>query len=170
MTQQINALTKHNHAFPKIILLRYKKFVDELINSGFNSTDAYLKVYKPKNRDVAGSAGSRLLANVRVQEILEQALSKLDVEVLTRKPSVIVNAQKLLSDSKNDQVKARMIELLAKIGKITDDSPIVNVIQTNISSELEKIIAKRYNKANKPIIDIVNTSIENTDSANNGPK
>jgi len=150
MIEKTKLPTKKEYKLPKVIELRYKSFVKELIDSGFNATEAYCRAYKIKDRLVADSAGSRLLANVNVAKILTEELIKRNIESLLSKEVIVANIYKLLPTAKNEQVKARYLELLAKIGKITDDSPVINVIQANISTELGKILAKRCN----PIIDL----------------
>jgi len=150
MIEKTKLPTKKEYKLPKVIELRYKSFVKELINSGFNATEAYCRAYKNNDREVGKVTGSRLLSNINVTKILTDELLKKDIGSLLSKETIVANIYKLLPDAKNEQVKARYLELLAKIGKITDDSPVINVIQANISTELGKILAKRCN----PIIDM----------------
>ncbi len=148
-------------ALPKVIELRYRSFVKELIDSGFNATEAYCRSYKSNDREIGKSCGSQLLANINVAKILTEELVRLDIGCLISKETIVANIYKLLPEAKNEQVKARYLELLAKIGKITDNQPIINAIQVNVSGALDDIIRKRCIKAQS---DIVNASIDNTDN------
>lgn len=52
------------------------RFVKEYVRSGFNATRSYKRVYGVTDNNVAGSAASRLLDNVKVQKILREHLEK----------------------------------------------------------------------------------------------
>jgi len=147
-------------ALPKSIQRRYKAFVKEYIDSGFNATEAYSRVYKLKDRDSAKQCGYRLLTNVYVASLLEAELVKLNVDSLVSKPVIVADIENLLPSLKSEQAKCRLLELKAKIGHLYDDNK-PNLTQINVFSEqISAICAKRGIKDNN---DKANASIDNTD-------
>ena len=61
--------------YQDLIDLRYRRFIQELIVNGFNTTQAYKKVYNINNDNSASTMGWRLLQNVKVKRLLAQALA-----------------------------------------------------------------------------------------------
>ena len=132
---------------PRVIKLRYNAFIDKLFSNGFNERQAYKDVYGVTDDNVASAAGSRLLSNVKFAEVLAQRI----VDDLVSKPVLVAQAQSWLHTFKNEQARVRIWENLCKIGKITDNQPIVNAVQVNISGALEDIINKRCKTITQPI-------------------
>ena len=54
---------------------KHQAFVNEYL-SCFNSTEAYERVYAPKNRVVSASAGQRLLRNVEIEAAVRERLQE----------------------------------------------------------------------------------------------
>jgi len=54
---------------------KHQAFVDQYLTC-FNSTEAYQRVYSPKNRAVSASAGHRLLRNVEIEEAIRTRLQE----------------------------------------------------------------------------------------------
>ena len=147
-------------ALPKSIQRRYKSFVKEYIDSGFNATEAYSRVYKLKDRDSAKQCGYRLLTNVYIASLLEAELVKLNVDSFVSKPVIVADIENLLPSLKSEQAKCRLLELKAKIGHLYDDNK-PNLTQINLSiNQLSAICAKRGIKDKD---DKGNTGLDNTD-------
>jgi len=58
------------------LLLRYKRFIYHYINNGFNATQAYMSSYKPKNANVAGVEGHRMLSKPKCLKVLCDELDR----------------------------------------------------------------------------------------------
>lgn len=54
---------------------KHQAFANEYLDC-FNATEAYMRVYAPKNRDVAAANAARLLGNARVAEEIDRRLSE----------------------------------------------------------------------------------------------
>ncbi len=78
--------------------LKQKKFINEYIKCG-SMADAYMKIYKVKNRETARAAGSRLLSNVNVSEIKKLQLEKagLTRDRIFGKIEELMEAKKVIS-------------------------------------------------------------------------
>ena len=72
-------------------------FLEKYIANRFNATQAYMEVYKPRNRTVAAAA-ARMLGKVNVQKALAQKL------------------ERLLQREKVDVNQARVIQELNRVG------------------------------------------------------
>lgn len=120
--------------------LRYTKFVREYIANGFNASDAYGKVYRCKDRDIAKVGGNRLLTNIYCVEILCDELAKTDIVNKLNAEFIYVEALKLFRSAKSEQTKARIIELLSKIKGLTKEQLTQNVA---IFSDIEQALKQR---------------------------
>lgn len=58
---------------PRPLTIKQRKFVDEVVKSG-NATDAAMKTYKCKNRNVARNIGPSNLAKPSIKESIEERL------------------------------------------------------------------------------------------------
>ena len=65
MTDELKPLSKKHQAF-----------VDQYFLCHFNGTEAYMRVYKPKDRNVARASAARLLADVSVSEAISARLAE----------------------------------------------------------------------------------------------
>lgn len=148
---------------PKNIELRYKSFIKELIEQGFNGTEAYCRAYKTDDREVAKVGASRLLTNINCIKLLEAELIRLNVDSLCSKETIISQIYSTLPNLKSEQVKARYHELLAKIGKLGDSQPVINNFQAFFTPAFEEIVRKRCNNANMTKAEIINTNIKKGD-------
>lgn len=57
---------------PSASTMRHRDFAAEYVLNGYNATQAYLTVYKPKNDKHANQNASDILANHEVQELLAE--------------------------------------------------------------------------------------------------
>jgi phage terminase small subunit len=126
---------------------RYELFVQKYIEHGFNATKAYKDVYESTDDDNARSSGSRLLLNVHVWEILHRELAKIDFDKLIDERFILQEMLNLMRSTRNDQVKARMLEVLSKIKGLGE----INTQNLGILSpiiELEKRASNRLSMTN----------------------
>lgn len=75
---------------------RQKKFVNYYIKTN-NATEAYIKAgYKVKDRNVAKTAGNRLLTNVDIKQYINKRLEKVDKESIASADEVLEYFSKVL--------------------------------------------------------------------------
>ena len=122
---------------------RYEAFVHEYINNGFNATKAYMEVYKVKETS-ARSSSSQLLANINIKKELSKQLGKLGLEEYISREMVINDIQQLIDTTPNPNVKARMVELKAKIAGMLQSDTTINVgVFAGVEKQVDDIYLKR---------------------------
>ncbi len=122
---------------------RYEAFVREYINNGFNGTKAYMEVYKVKETS-ARSSSSQLLANINIKKELSKQLSEIGLDEYISREMVINNIETLLTTTPNDNVRARLIELQAKIsGLLKEDTTINFGVFNGVEKAVDDIYLKR---------------------------
>lgn len=97
--------------------LKYKEFVNEYLNNGFNATNAYMAVYKPDKRKTAESGGSRLLKKERVKQFIKD-FENLDEEDKVSKEQIIKNIVSIRDkaiDSKRYAEALKANEMLSRM-------------------------------------------------------
>ena len=122
---------------------RYKSFILEYIDNGFNGTRAYAKAYKRKPDDTARAEAPTLLAKPCVVRILCDELAKTGIDfsveyIYERVHSIIADKKTKPGD------RLRALELIARMkGYMKPDSTQSVAIFTGLDAKEKAIIANR---------------------------
>jgi len=122
---------------------RYRRFVKEYINNGFNASDAYSKAYKIKKSPETAQCGHRLLININCVKILCEELRKMGVDDYIGKEYIVDKAIDLLTTAKQESTRARVLELLSKVGGLTKEQQSTINVYSNLDSKKDDILLKR---------------------------
>ena len=131
-------------------ILKHKAFVDEFVNSGFNVSQAYSKVYGEKEIRYSAVKGGYLLTRPEVvHDLVELLRTKSNIKDYISQEFIITNIMKLLNTAKHETTKSRMLELLAKIGNLFNE----NIVNIGVFNENTDDLKTRINilSKNKPI-------------------
>ena len=125
------------------LLLRYKRFIYYYINNGFNATQAYMSSYKPKNSNVAGVEGHRMLSKPKCLKVLCDELDKAGLDIneqfIIQKVLEIINNPKA---KKGDILRA--LELISRIkGYMKPDSTRFVAVFTGLEAKEQAIVKSR---------------------------
>ena len=128
----------------KNLLLRYKTFINNYINNGFNATQAYKDTYKVTEQHSAETCGSRLLSNVTVIKLLCEELRRKELDIneeyIIQKVLSIVNDKKC---QKRDILRG--LELLSRIkGYLKPDIQQNVAVFNEAKVQEDKILKKRF--------------------------
>ena len=125
------------------LLLRYKRFIYHYINNGFNATQAYMSSYKPKNANVAGVEGHRMLSKPKCLKVLCNELDKAGLDIneqfIIQKVLEIINNPKA---KKGDILRA--LELISRIkGYMKPDTTHSVAIFQGLEQQEQAIVKSR---------------------------
>jgi len=127
---------------PKTIERRYRKFCREYLNNGFNATQAYMDLYKQKDRNCAKVSGSNLLTNINCVKVMVEELRKIGVDEYCSKEFIVQKCYEKLKNCKNEANMVRILELLSKIGHLTKDGQ-QNIAVFKDVEDQEAVILRR---------------------------
>lgn len=89
-------------------------FIDHYIET-FNATEAYVRVFEPKNRDTASVMASKLLANARVKEEVARRTEALRDPIIASAQQVLTFLTEMMGkEDAKDTDRIRAAELLGK--------------------------------------------------------
>ena len=89
-------------------------FIDHYIET-FNATEAYVRVFEPKNRDTASVMASKLLANARVKEEVAKRTEALRDPIIASAQQVLTFLTEMMGkEDAKDTDRIRAAELLGK--------------------------------------------------------
>lgn len=143
------------YGISETIVRRYTAFCREYIANGFNATQAYIKAYKIKDIETVESRGyltaktdaSALLSNLYCSKVLVDILKEKGVGQYLTKEYIATKALELIESAKKEPTKARMLELLSKIGDLYKDSSTNVSVFQGIEKKEACIIDRRLNNA-----------------------
>lgn len=102
---------------------KQKRFADEYLKD-LNQTRAYMAVYKPKNRQVAGAAASRLLKDVKISEYIAKRMKKRQERTEITQDKVIKELAKIAFSNATDY--ARVVEKTAQVEVDGEMVPVID--------------------------------------------
>ena len=127
---------------------KYRLFVIEYINNGFNGSEAYSKVYVvPKNHS-AESMASKLLSKLEVFKIYQEELHKIGYDVESE--YILREIVNLFKTGKKEATKSRMLELLSKIKAMYKEGTQTVAIFNDLRSREKDIGKKRLTQPTQP--------------------
>ncbi len=135
-------------------LIKYKTLIKHYINT-FNQTLAYKEVWNPSNHNVAKTEASRIFAKPIVIELLVLELRKLNIVDNWLSKEYIANESiDLLHNTKQDNIKARVLEHMAKIGGLTNDNTVNIAVVNDLNQSTRDKIKARVKAQQSEALDI----------------
>lgn len=122
-------------------LERYRVFVREYINNGFNGSEAYAKAYNKTKSHSTESMASALLSRIEVFKLYQEELARVGFDISD--DWIMREIIGLFKNSKKEATKSRMLELLSKIKALYKESTQSVAIFSGLEGREQSIINDR---------------------------
>jgi len=120
---------------------KYRLFIKEYINNGFNGSEAYSVAYGVKKDHSTESMASALLSKIEVFKIYQEELAKIGFDVNAE--WILKEIVNLFKTGKKEQTKSRMLELLSKIKAMYKESSQSVAVFTGLEGKEQAIVKSR---------------------------
>jgi phage terminase small subunit len=108
--------------------VKNRLFIDEYLRNNFNGTRAYITVYGLEDYNSNAASASRLLNDVNVQNAIAERLGVIRAYEQLSPESLYKMTMELYQTSKQENTKARLLELMYRAkGMLKDNVQVNNV-------------------------------------------
>jgi phage terminase small subunit len=113
-----------------------KRFAEEWLTNGGNATKAYLYIKPIVSKESAGELGSKLLKNVKVQEIIKESQNKTSQELKITRESLLKDYEDIKRRNIGDSDKVAILAMQEQAKLLGLNAP-VESHNTNLNVDAE---------------------------------